>query len=192
MALGAVQRDVVVLVDEAGAVLGSAGKIAAHEPPGQLHLAISVVLYRLDGLLILQQRAATKYHFPLFWANACCSHPRPGELPAVAAEARVEEELGVACALRPAGSFLYRATCPTTGLVEYELDHVFVGELDLSPRPDPNEVAAVAFVAPTELFDGSFAGPSAPWLVPAVRLAEQLRSVDEAAKSRRRSDQPSI
>ena len=71
-------RDSVVLVNEDGEPIGTMAKLAAHEAPGRLHLAFSVVLYRSDGLVLLQQRAATKYHFPLIWANSCCSHPRPG------------------------------------------------------------------------------------------------------------------
>src|SRR5579862_220184 len=101
-----IERPIVVLVDEEGRPVGRAEKLAAHQPPGVLHLAFSVVLYRGDGRLLLQRRAATKYHFPLHWANACCSHPSPGEDVAASAAHRVVEELGVECALAPAGSFV--------------------------------------------------------------------------------------
>jgi isopentenyl-diphosphate delta-isomerase len=165
----------VVLVDEDGTVLGSVDKLAAHQPPGQLHLAFSVFLYRDDGAVLLQQRAADKYHFPLTWANACCSHPAAGEDLLVAAVTRVEEELGVTVALEAAGSFVYRACCAATGLVEHELDHVFAGAIAAEPRPDPSEVAAVCFVQPEALRRGDFAGLLAPWLLPALELAEQHR-----------------
>jgi isopentenyl-diphosphate Delta-isomerase len=39
------ERSIVVLVSEDGTVTGEAKKLTAHEAPGQLHLAFSVVLY---------------------------------------------------------------------------------------------------------------------------------------------------
>jgi isopentenyl-diphosphate delta-isomerase len=171
----------VVLVDPSGAVQGEAAKLEAHRPPGRLHLAFSVFLYRDDGRTLLQQRAAAKYHFPLVWANACCSHPGPGEELVRSAEERVREELGWSTTLTDVGSFVYRATCPSSGLVEHELDHVLVGRAEGDPVPDPSEVAATRWVDPADLFaDGGGAGGSAgalaPWLVPALRLAEAARA----------------
>jgi isopentenyl-diphosphate delta-isomerase len=169
-------RDTVILVDEHGVAIGRAPKLAAHASPGQLHLAISVFLYRDDGALLLQQRAATKYHFPGLWANACCSHPVPGEAVADAAAARVREELGIDAPLALAGSLTYRAACPTSGLVEHEFDWVFVGEIDSTVHPDPREIDAVRFVTIDELGDGDFDGVLAPWFFPALELAEMARS----------------
>ena len=45
------------------------------------------------------------------------------------------------CALAPAGTFRYRAEL-ANGLVEHEIDHVFVGRWAGDPTPDPAEVAA--------------------------------------------------
>jgi isopentenyl-diphosphate delta-isomerase len=168
-------RDTVVLVDADGRPIGTAPKRTAHEPPGMLHLAFSVFLYRPDGALLLQQRAAGKYHFPGVWANACCSHPAPGEQVADGASARVREELGVEVALEVAGAFTYSAPCAISGLVEREFDWVFVGELDGSPDPDPAEVAALRFVTVDALRTGAVDGPLAPWLLPALELAESAR-----------------
>ena len=75
------ERATVVLVDGDGTPRGEASKRGAHEPPGLRHLAFSVFLFSPAGLLLLQQRASTKYHFPGIWANSCCSHPGPGEDP---------------------------------------------------------------------------------------------------------------
>ena len=52
-------------------------KMAAHRA-GQQHLAISVFVFSQNRLL-LQQRAASKYHCPGKWANTCCTHPHWGE-----------------------------------------------------------------------------------------------------------------
>ena len=73
------------LVDENGVTIGTAEKLAAHQPPGQLHRAFSVFLFDERGRLLLQQRALGKYHSPGVWSNTCCGHPYPGEAPFAAA-----------------------------------------------------------------------------------------------------------
>jgi isopentenyl-diphosphate Delta-isomerase len=173
----------VVLVDREGRVLGSCGKLAAHEAPGQLHRAFSVFVYREDGQLLLQQRAASKYHFPLRWANACCSHPRPGEALLVAAARRCREELGVELEFERAGRFEYRAEDASSGLVEHELDEVLVTTLatGASLAPDPAEVARLCFVDPLALrqgralLDGAQPFDLAPWVLEALAIAEAFR-----------------
>jgi isopentenyl-diphosphate delta-isomerase len=153
-------------------VLAETDKLTAHEAPGSLHLAFSVFLYREDGRLLLQRRAATKYHFPMYWANACCSHPGPGEPVVASAERRVREELGIDCSLRPSGTFIYRAVCPVSGLVEHELDHVLIGRTALEPAPAPSEVDATCWVLASDVAAGIPAGEHAPWLERALELAE--------------------
>jgi isopentenyl-diphosphate Delta-isomerase len=167
-------RDTVVLVAEDGSVVGESSKLAAHEAPGLLHLAFSVVLYREDGRTLLQRRALSKYHFPGAWGNACCSHPLPGEDLIDSAQARVREELGINCALEDVGSLVYRASCEHSGLVEYELDHVLIGEIAAEPRPDPSEVAEVRWDEPRSVL-ASPPEPAAPWLVSVLELAERHR-----------------
>lgn len=164
-----------MLVDERDRELGVAGKLAAHEPPGRLHRAFSVFLLDGSGRTLLQQRAAAKYHFPLHWANACCSHPGPGEDVLASASRRVREELGVEATLEPAGAFTYRATCPASGLVEHEHDHVFVGAFDGDLSPDPAEVASTAWVHVDDLAAGRFGEPLAPWLLEGLALATRVR-----------------
>jgi isopentenyl-diphosphate delta-isomerase len=166
------ERPEVMLVDEAGNELGVSEKRAAHEPPGHLHLAFSVFLFRRDGRMLVQQRSEAKYHFPGIWANACCSHPEPGEDLRRSAERRVLEELGIRCSLRPAGSFVYRAVDPVSGLVEHELDHVFVG---LAPdgvlRPAPDEVQDWRAVEPEAVVGAGPAEGYAPWFSEACAIA---------------------
>jgi len=57
------------------------------------HVAISIFVFDNKHLL-LQQRAATKYHSAGLWANTVCSHPRWNESPEACAERRMDEELG--------------------------------------------------------------------------------------------------
>ena len=68
----------VILVDEQDNKLGLMQKMEAHEK-AVLHRAFSVFIFNSDGDLMLQQRAAHKYHSPLLWTNTCCSHQRDCE-----------------------------------------------------------------------------------------------------------------
>lgn len=170
------ERARVLLVDADGTVRAEVDKRSAHEAPGHLHLAFSVFVYRSDGRLLLQRRATSKYHFPSTWANACCSHPGQGEDLVESAERRLHEELGLACPLRPVGTFIYRAACPSSGLVEHELDHVLIGRTDSEPTPAASEVEATCWVHPSDVAAGIPAGAHAPWLAPALALAELGRA----------------
>jgi len=162
----------VVLVDEHDRAIGTAEKIAAHRDGGRLHRAFSVFLFDARGHMLLQQRAATKYHFPLLWTNACCGHPRPGEAVVAAARRRVREELGVEAGVRPAFAFVYAAEDPPSGLTEREYDHVLVGTLDATPAPCPREIEALAWCSPTDLLRDISAQPDryTPWFRSAVPL----------------------
>lgn len=159
----------VELVTDNGTAVGSASVDQAHRSPGQLHRAFSVFLRDPAGRILLQQRAATKTRFPLRWANTCCGHPMPGESLTVAAARRLVEEVGVGgVALTEVGVYTYYAEDPDTGRVEYEYDHVLLGELPdgRNVLPDPDEVAEVRWVSPQELRDALVADPRsyAPWV----------------------------
>jgi isopentenyl-diphosphate delta-isomerase len=179
------RHEQVVLVDESGRDLGAAPKLDAHRPPGQLHLAVSAWLVDGAGRALVQRRARTKYHFAGRWSNACCTHPCPGEPPADAIARRVAEELGLEVLMRPVGRFLYRAADPGSSFVEHELDHVFVGVVRGTPRPDPSEVGAIAYVEPDVLrraiVDPARSGRVTPWLGSVMSLAE---SGVDASRSR--------
>ena len=131
--------ELVVLVDPRDTPIGLAPKLAAHRD-GLLHRAVSVLVFDDAGRVLLQRRAAGKYHSALLWSNTCCGHPRPNEWPHDAAGRRLREEMGLAsCPLEFAGWFVYRADVPGA-LVEFEVDHVYVGRWSGTPRPNPQEV----------------------------------------------------
>ena len=114
-----------ILVDPDDREIGFGEKTDVHRR-GLLHRAFSVFLFDGDRVLI-QQRAAGKYHSAGLWANTCCSHPRAGQGLTEAVVQRLEEECGIRGAkIREAGCFLYRASFPN-GLTEYEYDHVKTG-----------------------------------------------------------------
>ncbi|MFW5419842.1 isopentenyl-diphosphate Delta-isomerase [Nocardiopsis sp. CNT-189] len=154
----------VELVDPGGAPLGTAEKLSAHTAPGRLHRAFSVLLFDPDGRLLLQRRAAGKYHSAGAWSNTCCGHPFPGEDPLSAAARRTAEELGAPPAmLAAAGTVAYDLSDPGSGLVEREFNHLFVGEAPADFAPDPGEIAETAFAGPAELRAMRAAAPFSVW-----------------------------
>ena len=165
----------VELVDPAGTPVGRATVREAHDRPGRLHRAFSVLLLDERGRVLLQRRAAGKTRFPLHWANACCGHPDPGEPPVPAAARRLREELGVTgVELTEVGVYAYRAEDPGTGRVEHEYDHVLTGAYRTGTpvAPDPAEVAEVAWATPADLRAALAAGGDgyAPWLAGVLAL----------------------
>ncbi|MFC8846711.1 MULTISPECIES: isopentenyl-diphosphate Delta-isomerase [unclassified Micromonospora] len=163
------EEHLVELVDDSGRPRGEATVSAAHQPPGRLHRAFSVLLVDPDGRVLLQRRAAVKTRFPLRWANSCCGHPAPGESLVTAANRRLGEELGVGpVELTEAGVYVYHAEDPATGRVEFEYDHVLRADVpaDLPVRPAPDEVAELRWVDPTALEADLDVDPRAyaPWL----------------------------
>jgi isopentenyl-diphosphate delta-isomerase len=139
-------REEVILVDETDVPVGQMEKMEAHEK-ALLHRAFSVFIFNSKGEMLLQQRAAGKYHSPGLWTNACCSHPRPGEETAAAAGRRLNEELGFTTELEELFAFTYRSEFDN-GLTEYEFDHVFVGFYEQAVRPDPAEVSEYCYRDP--------------------------------------------
>lgn len=135
----------VSLVDEQDNEIGVMEKLQAHQE-ALLHRAISVFIFNDRKELLLQQRAAEKYHSPLLWTNTCCSHPRPGEVVIEAANRRLMEEMRMACNLTYEFSFTYKAVL-TEELTEHEFDHVFFGESNETPVPNPAEVADWKYMA---------------------------------------------
>lgn len=133
------EKNEVILVDEQDQILGTMEKMEAHRQ-GLLHRAFSVFIFDSKGRMLLQQRAAQKYHGGLLWSNACCSHPYPKENTMSAAHRRLKEELGFDTALTEIFSFTYKAEVENQ-LIEHEFDHVFAGAFDGNVIPNPAEVA---------------------------------------------------
>ncbi|MFV0141931.1 MULTISPECIES: isopentenyl-diphosphate Delta-isomerase [Empedobacter] len=137
-------EEFVVLVDQDDQKLGLMEKQQAHVA-GLLHRAFSVFVFNSKGELMIQQRAASKYHSPTLWTNTCCSHPRDNETYEQAAHRRLEEEMGFDCELEYKFNFIYKAQLEND-LIEHELDHVFIGTFDDEPKLNPDEVMAYRWV----------------------------------------------
>lgn len=139
----------VVVVDADNRAIGTSPKLMAHQQ-GLLHRAFSVFLVNGAGDILMQRRAASKYHSAGLWSNTCCGHPRPGEPVGLAARRRLGEEMGIDCELTPLDLFHYRADVGH-GLIENEIDQLFVGVFDGVPRPSPDEVSEWRYIAPRTL-----------------------------------------
>lgn len=128
----------VILVNEKDEQIGTMPKLEAHKK-GVLHRAFSVFVMNDQGELLLQQRAASKYHSPLLWTNSCCSHQRVGESNIEAGKRRLFEEMGFVTKLKDVVSFIYKAPFDN-GLTEHEFDHVLVGSYNEDPIINKDEV----------------------------------------------------
>jgi isopentenyl-diphosphate delta-isomerase len=132
------QEEKVILVNEKDEQIGLMPKLEAHEK-AVLHRAFSVFVLNKNKEIMLQQRAASKYHSPLLWTNTCCSHQRDGETNLVAGARRLQEEMGFETNLKELFHFIYKAPFDN-GLTEHELDHVMIGYYNKEPIINPEEV----------------------------------------------------
>lgn len=165
-------NDVVQLLGPDGTPAGFMAKQAAHESPGYLHRGFSVFLFDENARVLLQRRAATKYHFAGRWSNACCSHPSGDATLETTATSRLMYELGIETALELVGSFTYSAADNKSGLVERERDSVLVGYVrsDVALAPNPREVSSTRFIAIDVLQEELRASSdqATPWLAEAL------------------------
>lgn len=156
----------IILIPAVGAdgALYPIEKMEAHRS-GVLHLAVSVFAFRGRELLI-QQRAAGKYHSGLQWANTVCTHPHWDERPAASAQRRLREELGLEADVRPCAIIDYAADVGS-GLREVERVQVFRAELAAAAclAPDPEEVCSIRWAEPKVLMAEAQTDPRrfAPW-----------------------------
>lgn len=155
----------VILVDKNDQARGQMEKLQAHQQ-GELHRAITVYLFNSQGEVMLQQRAAEKYHCGNLWSNTCCGHPMPGESTPAAASRRLGEEMGVGCELTPVFTLQYRLPL-ANGLTEHEFGHVFFGTTDQAPTLNPQEARAWRWQSLPALTDEIATYPErfTPWFV---------------------------
>lgn len=143
------KEEFVILVNEQDQEIGLMEKIEAHEK-ALLHRAFSVFVLNDKNEIMLQQRAAHKYHSPLLWANTCCSHQREGESNIQAGKRRMREEMGFDLELKEVFNFIYKAPFDN-GLTEHELDHVMIGYSNQEPIINPDEVASWKWMSIDEI-----------------------------------------
>lgn len=162
-----VAEELVVLLDEDGAPIGTAAKSLVHTTETPLHLAFSCHVLGPDGRLLVTRRALSKRAWPGVWTNSFCGHPGPGESQSDALHRRAETELGISVTRVDVAlpDFRYRAV-DASGIVEYEICPVSIAYTDDQPTPNPDEVAEWAWVDPAVLLESVERTPFAfsPWL----------------------------
>lgn len=143
-----------ILVNSDDVVIGYASKDEVHNGSGLLHRAFSLFIFNSRGELLLQQRAQNKRLWGGYWSNSVCSHPRQGETIEVATHRRLQEELGLSCALQFLYKFEYQAAFLDRG-AENELCSVFIGHYDHKTEQtvtvNSNEIAAWRWVSQEQL-----------------------------------------
>ena len=142
-------EDLVILVNEQDAEIGSMPKLEAHQKAA-LHRAFSVLIYNAENEMLIHQRSMGKYHSEGLWTNACCSHPKPGETVIEAAHRRLEEEMNFDCPLKEEFHFIYK-TPLENDLFEHEFDHVLSGVYEGEFTPNPEEVMDYRWVNVSDL-----------------------------------------
>ncbi len=151
----------VILVDENDRKIGLMNKLEAHVT-GDLHRAFSIIVFNAQGDILLQQRAAHKYHSRELWTNSCCSHPRDGEDMNEAVHRRLIEEMNFDCPLQKITVLHYQTPPLDTGLIENEMLHLYAGRTDQTDfRPAPSEVMNWRWISSTDLAVEVDASPNA-------------------------------
>ncbi len=144
-------QEQLILVNEQDEDIGSLSKLECHLGAGVLHRAFSIFIFNSAAEVLLQKRSAQKHLWPLYWSNACCSHPRPGEDAEVSAQRRLEQELGIRTPLSFLYKFIYQAQYQGAGS-ENELCWVWAGEAEAEAIiVNTNEIAEWRFFSIQDL-----------------------------------------
>lgn len=163
--------ELVVLLDPAGAAIGTAPKAEVHHARTPLHLAFSCYLLDDAGRVLMTRRAAAKRTFPGVWTNSFCGHPLPGEALDDAVRRRGRQELGVDVGPPRLVLPRFRYRAEQDGVAEHEMCPVFTARVVGTPSPDPAEVDEIRPVRWAELVAtvraGAWPGLS-PWCVEQV------------------------
>jgi isopentenyl-diphosphate delta-isomerase len=158
----------VVLLDNAGKVVGSADKATVHTAETPLHLAFSCHVFDAQSRVLVTRRALTKATWAGVWTNSFCGHPAPGERQEDAIARRASFELGISVSsielVLP--DFRYRAI-DASGIVENEICPVYRAISTDHVNANPDEVSEWEWVDPASLTAAASAAPYAfsPWLV---------------------------
>lgn len=172
----------IILVDKNDRKIGVAEKLRVHQE-GKLHRAFSIFIFNSKGEMLIQKRAKNKYHSGGLWTNACCSHPGPGKNLKQEAEKRLKEEMGINAKLDEVFSFTYKANFGD--LTEYEIDRVFFGNFDASPKINKEEAEGWKWLKPDDLKKDVKTNPEkySFWFKKILDKVIELKEFDRREKS---------
>jgi len=101
-------NEILEIIDENGAVLGTAKRSELHGNPSLIHRVVHILVFDKKGRLLLQKRSMNKDVAPGKWDTSVGGHVNPGEDILSAANREMKEELGVEkCALKFLYSYLF-------------------------------------------------------------------------------------
>jgi isopentenyl-diphosphate delta-isomerase len=141
----------IILVNENDEEIGIGEKLMVHQR-GLLHRAFSILVFNDNNELLIHQRTSHKYHSGDLWTNTCCGHPNANEEISRAAHRRLGEEMGFDTSLEFLYKFQYRTEF-ANGLVESEIDHVFIGNYNDNFTVNPEEVADYKWIMLDDLLE---------------------------------------
>ncbi|WP_185868390.1 isopentenyl-diphosphate Delta-isomerase [Blattabacterium cuenoti] len=132
------EHNLIPIIGKKNQIIGFESKEKIHKK-GLFHRAVSVFIFNKKNDLMIQKRSHKKYHSSLLWTNTCCSHPKKYESLINAAHRCLLQEMGFDCFLEQKFFFIYHELLKN-GLIEYELDHVFIGNYNKYPIINKEEV----------------------------------------------------
>lgn len=132
------------VVDESDRPVGRLPRSEVHAR-GLRHRAVSVLIHRSDGCLLVQRRTMSKDEFPGRWSPSASGHVSAGESYDLTAARELEEEVGLSTVLRHLHTFDADARTANEFMALYE------GRTDAIPTPDPAEVSELRWMAPDAL-----------------------------------------
>jgi isopentenyl-diphosphate Delta-isomerase len=144
--------ELVVLVDENNAILGTMPKSEVHGAETPLHRAFSIFIFNSEKKLLLQQRSHVKKTWPLAWSNSCCGHPGLDESNIDAVKRRLRDELGMSISwTEEAAPYRYQFT--KDGVMENEICPIHIGYTEDEPVINPDEVEAIEWISWTDFLE---------------------------------------
>ncbi len=154
--------ELLVRVDRDDRVLGTVARSEAHRD-GIWHRAVHVIVWDLQGRILLQKRAAAKASFPGFWDTSVGGHVGAGESYLESALRECAEELGIEVAERDfsrIGKHLFDEMDTDVEWVEsWSLVH------EGPFNPDPAEVETVAWFSADQVEEKIARGELTPHFV---------------------------
>lgn len=136
------------LVDETGAVVGSAMRSEVHGNPALLHPVVHCLVTDRHGRLLLQLRSADKDIQPGKWDTSVGGHVAFGESVEEALRRELLEEIGVDSHRHPL-AFLYRYVMRNE--IESELVHTYRCTCDGPFVRQPSEIDELRFWTADEI-----------------------------------------
>ncbi len=163
------ENEILDLLDEQGAVIGTIKRGECHGDPDKRHRAVHILVCNAKGEYYLQKRTASKKIQPGKWDSSVGGHLPSGEDYEQGALRELAEELGVslpdASRLEHAHDYIWRSSVETEHVRTYLLE-------DEGPfRHDPNEIDDGKFWTVEELRAARGEGILTP------NLEEELRKL---------------